>query len=462
MTEATAESRIRRPGAGATESGSSLRHEILRLAWPAVAEQLLGTLSQMVDMLLVGPLGPVAVAAVGLSTQPLWALMGPFAGLATGLGALVARSVGGGDPEEACAATRQGFWLGTVLSLLMGLAVGLGAEVVLRWMGGQPDVIPVGAAYLAALSPGLAALFWGLVMGGALRAAGDTRTPFVVSAGVNVLNLVLAWGLIYGHLGLPALGLMGAGVATSIARTLGAVVLFVALVRGRNGLSLDLNRLWRIDLALMRRIVNVSVPAAVDRVAGSLAYVVYVRLISTLGTVAVAAHIVAVTVEQVSWMVGTGLTTAAATLVGQSLGARQPDRAHRVVRESLLLGALFILPVTVWFLGFPGPFVRLFNGDAQVVALAIASLRVAALGEVPMIACIVLQGALAGAGDTRVLAAISLTGGWVVRLGFAALFLFAFGWGVPGAWAASVLDWLVRLVLELIRFRGGRWRELDV
>ncbi len=439
-----------------------LRLEILRLAWPVVAESLMGTLAQMVDMILVGPLGAGAVAAVGLSTQPLWFLMGPFLGLGSGLGALISRFVGAGDDEQARSAARQGFWLSGVLALVMCSLIYWQAPFIITAMGGGEDVLPLASAYLRALAPGLIALFWSNVMGAAPRAAGDTRTPFYIGVGVNVINLGLAWVLIYGHFGLPAMGLVGAGVATSIARILGAVALLWTLLRGTRGVRLEPARIFEIDWPLIKRILNVGLPAAGERLATSFAYVVYTRIVNTLGTVVAAAHYTAVTAENVSWMLGTGLTTAAATLVGQALGAGTPERASAAIKESIKIGLVAVLPLIALFGLFPQPYVGLFSKDPAVVAQASNALRVAAAGEIPMVLSLVYIGALTGAGDSRMIAGISLAGGWVVRLGLAVLLVPVLGLGLEGAWAASVLDWTVRVGLLYLRFRSGRWQRVKV
>lgn len=446
----------------APASERPLRREIVRLAWPIFAESMSGTLTQMVDMMLVAPLGAGAVAAVGLSTQPLWFLMAPFFGLAAGVGALVSRFVGANDPEQASATGRQGLLIGLGVGLLMGLLIYWQAGRIILLMGGQVEVLPQATAYLRSLAPGLAFLFISIILNGVSRAAGDTRTPFYIGGAVNLLNLVLAWALIYGRFSLPALGLVGAGTATSVARILGGVGMFLLLWRGTRGVTIKIGKMFHVDLDLIKRILNVGLPAAGERVATSFAYVVYARIVSSLGTVAVAAHYTAVIAENVAWMLGTGLTAAAATLVGQSLGAGDTGRAHRVIKEAARVGAVAALPLILLFAVLPATYLQLFTQDPVVLDLATLCLRVAALGEIPMIVSLVFLGALTGAGDSRVPALVSLLGGWVIRLGLAALFVFGFGWGLGGAWAASVVDWSVRLGLLVLRYRSGVWQLIRV
>lgn len=444
------------------EDRRALRREILWLAAPAAAEQLLASLTQMVDTALVGPLGPVAVAAVGLSTQPLWFLMSPFIGIGAGLGALVARAVGAGDAQEAGDAVRQGILLGSALALAVAAGLWTGAPGLLRWLGAEAAVIPVAVAYLRALVPGLAALFLSLILGSAFRAAGDTRSPFRISLVANGLNLVLAWAWIYGHLGLPAWGVVGAGWATTVARLAALGLMLAVLFRGRGPLALPLRGVVRVNPGLILRILRVGVPAAVNRLLGSGAYLVYLRLVAGLGTVTMAAHYTAVVAEELSWIVASGISVAVAALVGQALGARTPHRARLAIAEAIYLGGGMMAAIGLFYLAVPEWYLRIFTQDPAVLALAATALRVTAAGQIPMVLSEVLQGALAGAGDTRVLVWIAAFGGWVVRLGAAYYFVAVLDWGLAGAWAGAVLDWVARLVLMLIRVRSGRWQEVQV
>lgn len=443
---------------------AGIRRSIVHLAWPVVAEQILATLMQMVDTFLVGPLGAVAMAAVGLSVQPLWVAMSLFMGIGAGLAALIARLVGAGQQEDASVAAAQGFWLGLLLAVAAGWLIAWQADAIVLAMGAQPEVAPLAGAFMRLLAPGLACQFWAMIMGAGLRAAGNTRAPFVIGAVINGLNAVLAWALIYGHLGLPAMGVLGAGLATSTARALGAVLLLIVLLhRGTGpGLNLAWQHLRRLRPQAVSRILRVGLPAAAERASSSVAYVLFARLVATLGTVAFAAHHLAVVAENVVWMVAVGLDVATGALVGQGLGAGRPQFSEGATREAVKLSTGLIAVFSLLFLVFPGPYLALFRQDPAVAAAATGALRVAGLTVLPMALAIILFGALRGAGDTRYLLGIALVGGWAVRLGAAAVFVLWLGWGLPGAWAAAGLDWSVRLVLLWQRFRSGRWKILQV
>lgn len=432
----------------------TLRSSLLKLAWPVVAEQVLATLANMVDMVIVGRLGAAAIAAVGLSTQPLWLLMGIFLGLATGINALVSRLFGAGDKAGVRRGSDTAFWLGLGLAGVIGAALWTGAPQVARLMGAQPDVAPQAELYLRALVPGLVVLFLSMAMNAALRAVGDTRTSFYINLMVNALNAPLTLALVYGYLGAPAMGVLGAGIATSAARLIGFGVLLAVVLR-------RFGPIGGFDPALAARIVRVGAPASLERVSSTTGYLIFARLISGLGTVPFAAHHVAIVAENFVWMAAMGLATATAVLVGQSLGARDPDRAQGTIREAARLTAIVIGPIGLAFILFARPYLSVFTDDGAVIAAAVPALRIAGVVELPMALVLVLMAAFQGAGDTRPLLWITLSGA-VARVAAAVLFVPVLGLGLPGAWLATWCDWGLRLGLCVWRIRKGRWKEVSV
>ncbi|MDQ7793281.1 MAG: MATE family efflux transporter [bacterium] len=443
-------------------AGRQVRPGIVRLAWPVFAEMSLQTITQVVDLVMVGRLGAVAVAAVGLSFQPLWLATGVFMGLAAGTTAVVARSVGAGDPGPAGRAAHQSFLLAVALALLVGSAVLAGAATLLRLMGAEPAVVAAGSSYVRLLVPGMVALMCGQVVTGALRGAGDTRTPLKISALVNLLNIGGNWVLIFGHLGFPALGLAGAAVATSLARAGGLVLLLAACFRSNAAVPFPRRGFFRPEPATMARVVRVGLPAALERITNSLGMVLYARVVAGLGTVAFAAHAIALNVESLSYMPGIALSVAASALVGQELGARRPDRAIACGWECLRLALTVMGGMGLIFLLLPGPLVRLYTADPGIVTLGVIALRVVAFAQIPEATGFVLGGALRGAGDTLTVLRITLIGVWGVRLISAYLFVPVLGLGILGAWLAMSLDWLVRAAYLAAHFRAGRWREIEV
>ncbi|MFB5084039.1 MATE family efflux transporter [Symbiobacterium thermophilum] len=439
-----------------------VRRDLIHLAWPTALEQLLGLATQMVDMAFVGRVGAYAVAAVGVATQPLWLTFGLAGALGVGIIAVVSRLAGARDDEGVERAASTASWLGLGLALLLGAGLYFGAPWIVKVMGAPPDVYPHGVIYLQVLVPGLIGHYWFSAMSAALRAVGETRIPMLLALVANAVNVVLDWLLIFGNLGFPALGLAGAAVASSVARFTEAAGLLVVLLVRSGPVALRWRTLWRFSPDLSARIVRVAVPSAVERSASTLSLVVFAILINRLGTVAIATQQIAYVVEDLIWLVAFGLGTSCATLIGQSLGAQDPERARLAMLEGLRVGAAFTLTVAASFLLMPGVYMRIFTTDAQVIALGTMALRVAAAADIPMGLVLILSGGLQGAGDTRAAAVITLVGSWGVRLTLAYLMIDVLGWGLYGAWTAAACDWALRLALFWNRFARGRWKEMAV
>lgn len=439
-----------------------VRRDLIHLAWPTAMEQLLSLATQMVDMAFVGRVGAYAVAAVGVVTQPLWLTFGVAGALGVGVIALVSRLTGARDDEGVERAVSTAAWLGLVLALLLGAGLYFGAPRIVTFMGAPPDVHPHGVRYLQILVPGLLGQYWFITMSAALRAVGETRIPMLLALGVNAVNVVLDWALIFGHYGFPALGLAGAALATSIARFLGSAGLALVLFLRRGPVSLRWRTLWRFSPHMAWRTLRVATPSALERTAATLSMIVYAILINRLGTIAIATQQIAYVVEDLIWLVAFGLGTSCATLIGQSLGAQNPERARLAMLEGLRVGGAFTLAVAASFLLIPGVYMRIFTTDLDVIHLGTMALRVAAVADIPMGLVLILNGGLQGAGDTRAAAAITLLGSWGVRLSLAYLMIDIFGWGLFGAWIAAACDWVVRLILFWHRFTRGRWQEMAV
>lgn len=439
----------------------AIRKQITLLAWPVIAEQLLTTATNMVDAILVGRLSTEAVAAVGLSQTPHWLMAGLFMGLGVGVNALVARFQGAGETQHIESATRSGFWLGLSLSSLFAVLYYIFAPEILTLVRAEADILPTATAYLQALTPGMVAVYWSMVMSSALRATGDTRTPMLINVGVNIVNVFLSLILIYGYFGAPVMGVLGAGVATSVARILGGVALLAILITRREGARIDLSQIWKIDWSLLKRILNVGSVAASERVFSTFIYIGFAIMVNSLGTRAVAAHTITVVAENVVWMVGSGFSMATAVMVGQRLGARRLDQAEQVVNEAARMCMMVLGALGLTFILFPLPYISIFTNDPATAQLSAQALRIAGFTEIFTALVLVLNGALSGAGDTRPLFFVTTAGG-IIRLSLAALMIYIFGWGLQGAWIAASVDWVIRAGLIWLRFRSGTWKSVTV
>ncbi|NLW16633.1 MAG: MATE family efflux transporter, partial [Firmicutes bacterium] len=396
---------------------ASLYTKILLLAWPVMAQMFLQTLAQMVDMAMVGRLGQAAIAAVGLSFRPMFVGQAIFLGLGVATTALVARFIGAEDEDTATKAAAQALLTTSVLALVLAVCGFFFAREITLFMGAKDDVIQLGIQYLQAFSPGLFFLMLSTIMTSSLRAAGDTKTPFYASLFANALNVVLNYALIFGHFGLPALGVQGAALATSIAHLSTASILFIALLRGKGGLHLRGRDFATLDWPLIVRLFRVGIPAALERLVMSLSVMLHVKIVATLGTTAVAVSTLAGNIEQLSYMPSIGFSVAASTLVGQNLGAGFPQEAERSGWGATRLCVFFMGTMGVLFLLLPSLFVRIYTDDPAVIASAGQVLRLIGISQVPQAFAFVASGVLRGAGDTNAVLNYVFLGNVVIRLG---------------------------------------------
>ena len=435
--------------------------QVLNLALPAVAEQMLNMMVGLVDTFLVGHLGAASLAGVGLGNQFIFLATSFFAAVATGATALVARHIGAREPALANKIMNQSLTVGLVMALPLTLICFFGATAFMQIMGAQPDVVPLGAMYMRIVAPTLLASGLMFVGNAALRGAGDTRTPMMVMAVVNAVNIVVASLLVYGLGPFPALGVAGSALGAAIGRTSGCVLVMLLLLRGRSGLRLSLPQL-RPDKAQLRRIMNIGLPAGVELLVMRLGMTVFAAVVAGLGTAAYAAHQVVMTSESISFMPGFGFGIAAATLMGQGLGARDPQRAEDGGLMSVKLAVAVMSSIGVLFFLFPQVFMGIFTSDPEVIALGIMPLRIIAIAQPFLALTMTLSGALRGAGDTRGPLIVTTIGIWFVRIPLAFLLIGTAGFGLPAAWITMLTDQAFRSVFFVRRFRIGKWKLVRV
>ena len=443
-------------------ANKTLINTILLLAWPVMAEMMLQTLAQIVDMAMVGRLGKASIAAVGLSFRPLFVGQAIFLGLGVATTALVARFIGAGDRAKATRAAEQSLLTTSVLALALAAFGYFAARQITVFMGAESDVVDLGTTYLKGFSPGLFFLMLATIMTSALRASGDTKTPFYAGAISNVVNVVGNYILIFGLLGFPALGVLGAAIATSFSRVVAAGIMFMALLRGKSGLHLNWRDFATLDWDIITRLFKIGFPAAIERLVQSLSMMLHVKILATLGTTAVAISTLSGNVEQISFMPSNGFAVAASTLVGQNLGARQPEEAERSGWGAVRLCALFMGTMGLLFVLVPSMFIRIFTADPTVIEPAKVVLRIVGLAQLPQAVGFVASGILRGAGDTKAVLGIGLVGNILLRLGLSYLFIIVLGWGLWSAYLAILIDWLVRGGLLAYWVKRGKWKTVKV
>jgi putative MATE family efflux protein len=278
---------------------------------------------------------------------------------------------------------------------------------------------------------------------------------------VNTLNIVVSWVAINGPFGLPQLGVVGSAVGAAVGRFVGGVLVVAILLRGRAGIRLTLSGL-RLDRDLVGRITKVGLPSGIEQLFFRSGHMVFARILAELGTVAFAANQVAINGWSLSFMPGFGFALAATTLVGQSLGAGDPDGAQQRGYTAYWMGAGLMAIIGLSLALFSAQIVGFFTDDAQIIAQGILPLRMVGLIQPILGAAMIFGGALRGAGDTRWPMVVTGASIWLVRLPLAYLFGLVFGWGLLGIWSALVLDLALRGLLNFLRFRGGKWKTIRV
>ncbi len=436
-----------------------IRAKVMRLAWPVMAESFLQTFAQIISMVLVSHLGASAVTSIGLSMAPLNVFYGLFTGIGVATTAIVARSLGAGEQREATHAAAQAIVVSLLLALAGAIGILLLAESLVVWMGAEPDIIAQGTRYLKVMTPGLFSMWMFTVLTGALRGAGDTKAPMKVNMIISVLNFVLNLVLVYGLLGMPALGVLGAGLATTIARVSGSLLLFGSYLGRHTVLPPRLKEDFRIDKPVVMRILRIGLPSAGERVLMSSSSVFYQKMVAGLGTVSYAAHTIGINAESISYMPGQAFSVAATTLVGQNLGAGKPDIAERSTYEALKMACLLVSIMGLVFLFWPEALMGLYTTDLEVIRLGSIYLRIMAFCQIHQAFGFVFTGGLRGAGDTKFPMWVTAVANWLIRLSLTYYLINVAKTGVSGAWWAMAADGLFKGLASWFWFRSGRWKK---
>ncbi len=444
------------------ESTLGVTHQgIWSLAWPTMAAMGAGTIVRFTDFAMVGELGPSALAAVGVGGQFYWLLESLAAVAPAGLAAILARAVGAGNRKLANASFRQAQWLGALLSLLGCAALFPLTTQVIGLYGVEEDVVVLGSDYLWWRLWGTLPLSIGMVFGAGLRAAGDVRTPLWAGLVAASVNVAMNWVLIYGNLGAPALGVIGAAIASDIALFVMALF-FVWLWAAKSLVLRPGTGTWKIDLELVRRLVRVGTPAGVESGFFQIGLLAFQRIMAPFGTNVIAAYNVGSMLLSFSFIPGVAFSMAAATLVGQHLGARAPDQAEREGWRSMLSTVVTMTLFGAVLVVGARPIAGVFSTDPAVIDLTVTVIWILGIAHPFMAIEFAIGGALRGAGDTVFPMITVFSGLLVVRLGLATGLVVWFDVSIETVWAVLIVDYVLKSIMLIARFRGGAWKHREV
>jgi multidrug resistance protein, MATE family len=449
------------PTASAAPARAGNVPEVVRLAIPLMLAQMSQTVMHAVDSIIVGRLGVVELGALGFASIWLWTIFSVFSGAANGVQTFVSQSWGAGEDRRCGAHLWQGFYAIVPAAFVSGVAFVAIAEPLWALVGASGEVAEQALAYARMRPIGFLGLAIWMVVAAFFRGIGRTRIPLVATVVANIVNAILAYGLVLGRLGLPAWGIAGAGAATSIAEWVGVAVMLAALAR-RDVARRFVTRPVAPHAGEIRRFLRTGAPIGGQWLLDMSAFALFTSLIAHMGAAPMAATQAIISLLSLSFMQAIGIGLAATTLVGRYKGAGDLAAAERSYRSALWIAGTLGVAIAILFLAAPGPLMSLYTSDQEVIALGRSLLALGAFFQLFDAAHLVVSGALRGAGDTRVPFLIQTGLAWTVRLPLAWLFAVTLGGGVVGAWYAEFIFILALSSSLLLRFRSGAWRHVRI
>jgi putative MATE family efflux protein len=439
----------------------NLNRAILLLAIPMVLEMVLESLFGVVDVFWVGHLGAGAVATVGLTESMLTLVFAVGLGLSMSTTAMVARRVGEKDQEGASVAAVQAIILGVIASLVIGLPCWFLASRLLHWMGASSDIVALGTGYARITLGGSGVILLLFLNNAIFRGAGDAAIAMRLLWVSNIINLILDPCLIFGWGPFPRLGVTGAAVATFTGRSIGVAYQFYRLMRGTERIRI-LARHLRVNFAVLIRLARVSVTGILQFAIAHTSWIGLVRIVSLFGAAALAGYTIAVRIVVFAILPSWGLSNAAATLVGQNLGAKQPERAETSVWRTGLYNMLFLGSVGIVFVIFAEPIVRLFTNDPEVVPLGAMALRIISYGNIGYAYGMVMLQSFNGAGDTLTPTIVNFFGFWLFEIPLAYWLAIKLGLQTKGVYFSIVIAEGAIALASVLLFRRGRWKKQQI
>jgi putative MATE family efflux protein len=439
----------------------SLNRAILLLAIPMVLEMVLESLFAVVDVFWVGRLGADAIATVGITESLLSLVFAVGLGLSLSTTAMVARRIGEKDPAGAAVAGVQAIAIGLAVSLLMGLPCLFFAPSLLRLMGASPQIIAIGSGYARIALGGGGAILMLFLNNAIFRGAGDAAIAMRLLWVSNIINLILDPCLIFGVGPFPKLGVTGAALATLTGRSIGVLYQFYRLLRGTERIRI-LRQQIHINLRVLLRLLRVSLTGILQFAIAHTSWIGLVRIVSIFGAAALAGYTIAIRIVVFLILPSWGLSNAAATLVGQNLGAKQPGRAETSVWRTGLYNMLFLGAVGIFFVIFAEPIVHLFTHDPLVVPPAASCLRIISYGNIGYAYGMVMLQAFNGAGDTVTPTIVNFFGFWLLEIPLAYFLAITAGMRANGVYVSIVVAECAIAAASIILFRRGRWKRQQI
>lgn len=434
---------------------------IFLLAVPMVLEMMMESLFGIINVFWVAHLGAEATATVGITESLLTMVFAVALGLSMATTATVARRIGEKDHEGASLAAFQSIILGVIASIPVAIIAITFAPQMFRLMGASPGVTEIGGGYARIILGGNVVIMELFLINAVFRGAGDASIAMRVLWIANAINIVLDPCLIFGLGPFPKLGVTGSAIATTIGRGTGVLFQLWFLFSGRGRVRIDWRRA-RVDMAVMMRLVRISLGGMFQFLVATASWVGLMRMVAMFGDAALAGYTVALRIVVFALLPSWGMSNAAATLVGQNLGARKPDRAERSVWVTGFANMCFLGVVAITFVTFAERLIGIFTTDPDVVPYGVACLRFISYGYIFYAYGMVMVQSFNGAGDTNTPTLINLGCYWLIQIPLAYSLAVPFGFGAKGIFAAITIAESLLAVIAMIAFRRGKWKTREV
>lgn len=427
---------------------------ILSLSIPAAVSNFFDMIQVLVDMIMLGRVSPEAVAAAGLSMQFLGFLYAVMAFFSVGTSAVVSRLAGAEKLEDVSKVIFLSCAIAFFISIPFTILGIFFPELIFLAMGASEEVLNNGVIYYSILSLTVPVIFIEMAIYSSFNALGDTKTPLKIVLFANLINTVLDYLLIFGKFGFPQLGIKGAAIATTVSYF---VSFFVYLYAINKKVSIKFN----FDTDYIKKILKISIPAGFERVFTYFSFLIFVKLIAEYGTYVLAGYQIGLRIEGLAFMPGFGFTIAAMTVVGQSLGANNPQQAERLAWETAKLASVFMGLMGIFMVFFPEYIAMIFTDNQIVIQQASNYLRIVGLTQIPLAIGFVLSGALRGAGATKTTMIINSFSLWFFRIIPAYVFSKIFS-DVQWIYYAMFMETYIKATLLYVFFKRGKWKEKKI
>ncbi|MBG6131882.1 putative MATE family efflux protein [Aquimarina sp. EL_43] len=442
-------------------TSGSIRRAVFMLSVPMVLEMMMESIFFLVDAYYVSSLGANAIATVGLTESVLTLVYAIAIGLSMGVTAIVARRVGEKDISGASQTAIQSILLGIVIAaIISGIGIIFPKEI-LGLMGAEPDLIADGYGYTQVLLGGNVTIMLLFLINAVFRGAGDASVAMRVLIFSNLLNIILDPVFIFGFGPVPAFGVQGAAIATTIGRGSAVIFQLLILFYGWSKIKVAFKDIV-FRAGIMLNLVKVSLGGIGQFIIGTSSWVFLMRIMAEFGSEVLAGYTIAIRVLMFTLMPSWGMSNAAATLVGQNLGAAKPERAEQSVWKTGKYNAYFMAIVSIFYLLFAEAIIRIFSDEALIIEYGALSLRVIAAGYVFYAYGMVIIQSFNGAGDTKTPTVINFFCFWVFQLPFAYLAALVLNWGAMGVFLAITFAEVLIAVIGIIWFKKGKWKEVKV